>query len=77
MYEQTQTLNQRISDSVNLYERQKEVLDVTQIIMEKCLPHKRYLLPLSWFEKRIVRNAASQYSQIYAVVAQQVMSMQK
>lgn len=77
MYEQTQTLNQRISDSVNLYERQKEILDVTQIIMEKCLPHKRYLLPLNWFEKRIVRNAASQYSQVYAIVAQQVMSMQK
>lgn len=62
---------------MNLYERQREILDVSQIIMEKCLPRKRYLLPLNWIEKRIVRNAASQYSQMYSVVAQQVMSMQK
>ena len=44
--------------------------------MERCLPRKRYLLPLNWFERRIVRNAAAQYGQMYAVVARQVMSMQ-
>ncbi|CAL6036738.1 Hypothetical_protein [Hexamita inflata] len=74
MYAQTKSINNEIQKSANQYQKQKEMLEVTQVIMDKCLSKKSYLTNLTWFEKIITRNAAQQYSEVYSIVAKQVLS---
>ncbi|CAL5978990.1 Hypothetical_protein [Hexamita inflata] len=51
MYAQTKSINNEIQKSANQYQKQKEMLEVTQVIMAKCLSKKSYLTNLTWFEK--------------------------
>ena len=57
----------------NMIAWQKETLDITETIMDKCFKNKVYTKPFNWWEKRIIANAAKLYTETTQIVAQTIL----